>query len=90
MSTTSSLSDWLPLALSGRCNSFPLLPLREHLQPVKNDVLMSAELIRRRQMQGESVDSFAQEFEGFLKSYGSRGERILSRKMLKRDLFVKD
>ena len=31
--------------------------LREHLQPVKRDALMSAELIRRRQVQGESVDS---------------------------------
>ena len=64
--------------------------LRDRLQPVKREALKSAELIKRRQMQTESVDSNAQEFERLLlKSYGSRGGMDTeSKEMLKRDLFV--
>ena len=64
--------------------------LRDHLQPVKREALKSAELIKKKQMQNESVDSYAQEFERlFMKSYGSRGGMDTETKeMLKRDLFV--
>ena len=64
--------------------------LRDCLQPVKREALKSAELIKRRQMQTESVDSYAQGFERlFLKSYGSCGGMDAeSKEMLKRDLFV--
>lgn len=64
--------------------------LRDHLQPVKREALKSAELIKRKQIQTESVDSYTQEFERlFLKSYGSRGGMDTeSKEMLKRDLFV--
>ena len=41
---------------------------------MKRDALRSAELINRKQLQGKTVDSYAQEFETlYLKSYGSRG-----------------
>ena len=64
--------------------------LMDHLQPVKQDALCSAELIKRRQQPAETVDQYAQEFEQlFMNSYDARGGMDLeSKEMLKRDLFV--
>ena len=49
----------------------------------------SAELLRRKQQQNESVDDFAQDFEAlFERSYGQAGMDEEARERLKRDLFV--
>ena len=92
------------LLLSGRAERiYELLPgsckstfqdattaLQRRLEPVGRDALRSAQLIRRRQRSGESVDIYAQDFERlFEQSYGRRtGMDEESRNMLKRDLFV--
>ena len=57
---------------------------------MKREALKSAELIKRKQMQNESVDLYAQEFKWlFFKSYGTRGGMDTeSKEMLKRDIFV--
>ena len=64
--------------------------LQKCLEPVGRDALRSAQLIRRRQKFGETVDVYAQDFEQlFQQSYGCRtGMDEDSRNMLKRDLFV--
>ena len=64
--------------------------LRKRLSPVRREALVSAQLMRRRQRSGETVDSFGQEFEQlFERSYGCRaGMDEESREMLKHDLFV--
>ena len=64
--------------------------LRERLHPVRNDALVSAQLMRRRQEPQETVDTYAQAFEQlFGKSYGRhQGMDVTSRATLKRDLFV--
>ena len=92
------------LLLSGRAERiYELLPgsvkgtfqeattaLQKRLEPVGRDALRSAQLIRRRQKFGETVDVYAQDFERlFEQSYGCRtGMDEDSRNMLKRDLFV--
>ena len=81
--------DVLPLEVKTTFRSVTKA-LRDRLLPVNREALKSAELIKVKQTQNKSVDSYAQEFERlFLKSYGSRGEMDTeSKEMLKRDLFV--
>ena len=64
--------------------------LRKRLNPVEREALVSAQLMRRKQQAGESVDEFAQELEKlFDQSYGRRsGMDEASKEMLKRDFFV--
>ena len=64
--------------------------LKARLCPAKREALLSAQLMRRRQRNNESVDSYVQDFEDlFNKSYGQRGGMDLeSKALLKRDLFV--
>ena len=63
--------------------------LRDRLCPVRREALKSAELLRRKQQQNESVDEFAQDFEAlFERSYGRAGMDDDARERLKRDLFV--
>ena len=64
--------------------------LHKRLTPVRREALVSAQLMRRRQQNTETVDQFAQDFEKlFDQSYGQRaGMDEESRSMLKRDLFV--
>ena len=58
--------DVLPLEVKATFKS-ATDALRDCLHPVKREALKSAELIKRRQMQTESVGSYAQEFETLLK-----------------------
>jgi len=64
--------------------------LQERLNPVEREALVSAQLMRRKQQQNESVDEFAQDLEKlFERSYGRRkGMDESSKEMLKRDFFV--
>ena len=64
--------------------------LKGQLHPVQNEALLSAQLMKRKQGSGESVDEYAQELEAlFEKSYGRRsGMDHASKELLKRDLFV--
>jgi len=64
--------------------------LQERLNPVEREALVSAQLMRRKQQQNESVDEFAQDLEKlFEHSYECRKEMAESSKeMLKRDFFV--
>jgi len=64
--------------------------LGPRLQPVKSEALLSAQLLKRKQKAGETVDEYSHEFEAlFEKSYGRRvGMDQASKEMLKRDLFV--
>ena len=64
--------------------------LRERLYPVENEALVSAKLMRRKQLSHESVDEFAQDLEKlFERSYGRRrGMDESSKALLKRDVFV--
>ena len=64
--------------------------LGERLQPARREALTSAQLLRRRQRLGESVDKYVREFEHlFEKSYGHRaGLDQGFKEVLKRDLFV--
>ncbi len=64
--------------------------LRKRLHPVKQEALMSARLMKRKQKQQETVDEYAQDFEHlFEQSYGQRpGMDGDSKRLLKRDLFV--
>ena len=59
--------------------------LRERLHPVRNDALVSAQLMHRRQDSQETVDTYAQAFEQlFGKSYGRhQGMDVTSRATLK-------
>lgn len=52
--------------------------------------MASAQLLRRRQKPGESVDDFVREFERvFEESYGHRGDvEAAFKRVLKRDVFV--
>ena len=94
----------LELHLSGRAEQiYELLPaeaqatfsaavesLRQRLHPVKSEALLSAQLMKRKQKQAESVEEYAQDFESlFEKSYGRRaGMDHASKELLRRDLFV--
>ena len=64
--------------------------LQKHLTPVRREALVSAQMMRRRQQNTETVDQFAHDFEKlFDQSYGQRaGMDEESRSILKRDLFV--
>ena len=64
--------------------------LGDHLRPAGRKALTSAQLLRRKQKMGESVDEFVQAFEElFEKSYGRQTEIDPKFKgTLKRDLFV--
>ena len=64
--------------------------LQKRLNPVKREALVSAQLMRRKQQLGKSVDEFAQDLENlFDRSYGRRaGMDEDSKGMLKRDFFV--
>ena len=63
--------------------------LRNRLCPIRREALKSAELLRRKQQQNESVDEFAQDFEAlFERSYGQAGMDEEARERLKRDLFM--
>ncbi len=64
--------------------------LSERLKPAGRKTLSSAQLLRRKQKPGETVDEFVQAFENLLeKSYGHKsGIDLAFKKMLKRDLFV--
>ena len=64
--------------------------LGERLQPARREALTSAQLLRRRQKAGETVDEYVRDFEHlFEKSYGHReGLDQAFREILKRDLFV--
>ena len=94
----------LELRLKGRAESiFEVLPdeskgsfqavvdgLGKRLAPVRREALLSAQLMKRRQRDTETVDQYAQDFETlFDRSYGRRtGMDQESRDLLKRDLFV--
>ena len=64
--------------------------LQKRLNPVEREALVSAQLMRRKQQTGKSVDEFAQDLENlFDRSYGRRaGMDEGSKEMLKRDFFV--
>ena len=64
--------------------------LGKRVQPAKREALSSAQLLRRRQKSGESVDDFVREFERlFEESYGHRTDvEVAFKGELKRDLFV--
>ena len=63
--------------------------LRDRLCLVRRETLKSAEILRRKQQQNESVDEFAQDFEAlFERSYGQAGMDEEARERLKQDLFV--
>ena len=64
--------------------------LGDRLKPAGRKALSSAQLLRRKQRSGETVDAFVQEFEDlFEKSYGHEsGIDPEFKKTLKRDLFV--
>ena len=64
--------------------------LGDRLKPAGRKALSSAQLLRRKQRSGETVDAFVQEFEDlFEKSYGREsGIDPEFKKTLKRDLFV--
>ena len=64
--------------------------LQERLNPVEWEKLVSAQLMRRKQQQNESVDEFAQDLEKlFERNYRRRmGMDQNSKEMLKRDFFV--
>ena len=64
--------------------------LQKRLNPVEREALVSAQLMRRKQQTGESVDEFAQDLDNlFDRSYGRRaGMDEGSKEMLKRDFFV--
>ena len=94
----------LELRLKGRAERlFEVLPseskssfksavegLKKRLAPARRDALLSAQLMKRKQLPSESVDQYAQEFETlFDRSYGRRsGMDQESKDLLKRDLFV--
>ena len=67
-----------------------LQALREQLYPVESEALVSAQLMRRKQLSNETVDEFAQDLEKlFERSYGCRrGMDESSKELLKRDVFV--
>ena len=64
--------------------------LGERLRPARREALTSAQLLRRQQRAGETVDEYVREFEHlFEKSYGNRsGLDQAFKEVLKRDLFV--
>jgi hypothetical protein len=64
--------------------------LGRRIQPAKREALASAQLLRRKQKAGESVDDYVREFERlFEDSYGHRADIDAAFKaVLKRDLFV--
>ena len=64
--------------------------LKQRLQPVRSEALLSAQLMRRKQQDSEAVEGYAQDFESlFERSYGRRsGMDEAAKEMLKRDLFV--
>ena len=64
--------------------------LKKRLAPARRDALLSAQLMKRKQLPSESVDQYAQEFETlFDRSYGRRsGMDQESKDLLKHDLFV--
>ena len=64
--------------------------LGKRVQPAKREALSSAQLLRRRQKLGESVDDFVRDFERlFEESYGHRADVDAAFKgVLKRDVFV--
>ena len=64
--------------------------LGKRLHLVQNETLLSAQLMKQKQIADETVDSYSQDFESlFEKSYGKRlGMDVASREFLKRDLFV--
>ena len=64
--------------------------LGKQLHLVQNETLLSAQLMKQKQIADETVDSYSQDFESlFEKSYGKRlGMDVASREFLKRDLFV--
>ena len=64
--------------------------LKKRLRPVRNEALLSVQLMKRRQRTTESVDEHAQDFEAFFdKSYGKRvGMDEESKQLLKGDFFV--
>ena len=64
--------------------------LGERLKPAGRKALSSAQLLRRKQGTGETIDAFVQAFESlFEQSYGTqKGIDLAFRATLKRDLFV--
>ena len=70
--------------------SSALESLKKRLAPARRDALLSAQLMKRKQLPSESVDQYAQEFETLFDcSYGRRsGMDQESKDLLKRDLFV--
>ena len=64
--------------------------LQERLNPVEWEALVSAQLIRRKQQQNESIDEFAQGLEKLFEcSYRRRkGVDQSSKEMLKTDFFM--
>ena len=64
--------------------------LKQRLQPVRSEALLSVQLMRRKQRDSELVEGYAQDFESlFEKSYGRRsGMDDAAKEMLKSDLFV--
>ena len=64
--------------------------LRKHLVPARRDALLSAQLMKRKQLPSGSVDQCAQEFKAlFDRSYGCwSGMNQESKNLLKHDLFV--
>ena len=64
--------------------------LCERLYPVESEALVSAQLMRCKQLSNETVDEFAQDLEKlFKRSHGRRrGMDESSKELLKRDIFV--
>ena len=64
--------------------------LGRRLQPARSEVLLSVQLMKRKQQVNESVDAYSQDFESlFEKSYGQRtGMDQASKELLKGDLYV--
>ena len=64
--------------------------LGKRIQPAKREALSSAQLLRRRQRTGESVDDYVREFEQlFESSYGHQTDVDMTfKEILKRDIFV--
>ena len=62
--------------------------LKQRLQPVANEALLSSQLMKRKQRTGESVSTYVQELEAlFEKSYGmSQGMDLASEELLNRDV----